>query len=263
VGAALGIAGVGRPRIDAVHGEATVDECVRERRGHLVHGALADGVGDLVRHGTDVLAAGEGDQPAAGAGLAALEQAPGQQDARARVDGPAAIELLDGHLGEALLRASGVVGDDDVDASEALEGGDDEPVRSVRVLEVLGPVVVPALRVRARGQHRDGAAGIGVPGHLLIEGLEARGENGCAVIEQAGGQGRPDADAARDARDQGHAARQRIGSRHGNEPPKRADRPSRQPVARRRKQIRAAVALEFNYGSPAALRTGRPSASAR
>src|ERR1019366_10583742 len=47
---------VRRSRIDCVHGDAPVDECIRKTQCYLLNGPLADGIGNLLAHGGKMLA---------------------------------------------------------------------------------------------------------------------------------------------------------------------------------------------------------------
>lgn len=99
-----GPARVDRPRVQRVDGDAAPPEFVGERARRLVEGALAEDVRQLAGHRSQVLAGDHEEDPAAGSRVVvAFGKGSGEQDRRAGVDGPGAVELVGGDVGEGLL----------------------------------------------------------------------------------------------------------------------------------------------------------------
>jgi len=74
-----------------------------------------------------VLAAGEEHDPAGSVVVVSFSEGLGEQNRRASVDGPVSVEDLCGELAEvAVGSAAGVVGDQDVDLPEGVDGIGDQ-----------------------------------------------------------------------------------------------------------------------------------------
>jgi hypothetical protein len=105
-----GPAGVDRPRVDRVDGDAAVGEFVGERARRPLDGGLAEHVWQLARHRPEVLAGSEEDDPPVGTGIVvALPERLRQQHRGAGVDGPRPVEFVGSRGVERLIGAVSVV----------------------------------------------------------------------------------------------------------------------------------------------------------
>ena len=132
-----------------------------------------------------------------------------EQQAAARVDGVAAVQLVGRELLQGLRAAAGVVGDDDVDVPEGPPRGLDDPGRGGRVAEVRADVLGPATGGPDRVDHGLGAVRIGAPRLLGVVRNPGVHDDGGAVPGQPAGDRGPDRDPPADPGDEGDPALQR------------------------------------------------------
>ena len=154
-----------------------------------------------------MLPAGEEHDPARPVVVMGFGERLGEQDRRAGVDGPVAVEDVGGQLAEAAVGgAAGVVGDQDVDLPEQVGGAGDQLLGSVGPRQVGGGVgetgrsrAVVSLVIAELGEQR--LQVVAAPHLGFVVGSMVVNHHRGAEPDQAAGDREPDPGTAADASD--------------------------------------------------------------
>ena len=178
----IGVAGVVRPGIHTVHGDASGYEVDREGSGELVDGGLGGDVGELVGHGAVVLPGGEQHDATARRTVVARRERLDEEERGPHVHRMREIDLGCGELFEGLGTAPGMVGHDHVEPAEGPVGGVDHG---------LGAAGIGCSKLF---EQRLGAAGIGPPWLLGVVRRPGVEHHPGAIGHKPAGDSGPDGD---------------------------------------------------------------------